>query len=229
MTGAGTDSGGVQQRGRRAAELARAALQQRCEGVLEHRPPAPRGGPQARRRGGRRARIASSPRKRPLSRSPSSSRRARVDTRACIRPGPGPPTGRARSEEQERAGRPHGGPSVDGGRRGGTVPVRPACSPPSSSRCSSPAAAATTMSRPPAGGGGGQQLFSDNCANCHTLAAAGASGKVGPDLDQLQPGPDLVTSQVDQRRRRHARVQGQADRRADPADRRLRRRERRQC
>ena len=33
-------------------------------------------------------------------------------------------------------------------------------------------------------GGGGQQLFSDNCANCHTLAAAGASGKVGPDLDQ---------------------------------------------
>ena len=49
----------------------------------------------------------------------------------------------------------------------------------------------------PSGGGGGQQLFSDNCANCHTLAAAGASGKVGPDLDQLQPGPDLVTRQVE--------------------------------
>jgi mono/diheme cytochrome c family protein len=49
----------------------------------------------------------------------------------------------------------------------------------------------------PSGGGGGQQLFSDNCANCHTLAAAGASGKVGPDLDQLQPGPELVTSQVE--------------------------------
>ena len=45
-------------------------------------------------------------------------------------------------------------------------------------------------------GGGGQQLFSDNCASCHTLAAAGASGKVGPDLDQVQPGPDLVTTQV---------------------------------
>lgn len=53
----------------------------------------------------------------------------------------------------------------------------------------------------PAGGGGGgggdgQQLFSDNCASCHTLAAAGASGKVGPDLDQLKPGPDLVKTQV---------------------------------
>ena len=48
----------------------------------------------------------------------------------------------------------------------------------------------------PSGGGGGQQLFSDNCASCHTLAAAGASGKVGPDLDQVQPGPDLITTQV---------------------------------
>jgi mono/diheme cytochrome c family protein len=50
---------------------------------------------------------------------------------------------------------------------------------------------------PPSGGGGGQQLFADNCGNCHTLAAAGASGKVGPDLDQVQPGPQLVTTQVE--------------------------------
>jgi mono/diheme cytochrome c family protein len=48
----------------------------------------------------------------------------------------------------------------------------------------------------PAAGGGGAKLFSDNCASCHTLKAAGASGKVGPDLDQLRPGPQLVTSQV---------------------------------
>ena len=52
------------------------------------------------------------------------------------------------------------------------------------------------------GGGGsqaagpGEQLFKDNCSSCHTLAAAGASGKVGPNLDQVQPGPDLVTKQV---------------------------------
>jgi mono/diheme cytochrome c family protein len=51
----------------------------------------------------------------------------------------------------------------------------------------------------PGGGGGGagaEQLFSDNCANCHTLAAAGASGKVGPNLDQLRPGSDLLVSQI---------------------------------
>jgi mono/diheme cytochrome c family protein len=44
--------------------------------------------------------------------------------------------------------------------------------------------------------GPGEQLFTDNCSSCHTLAAAGASGKVGPNLDQVQPGPDLVTKQV---------------------------------
>ncbi len=49
---------------------------------------------------------------------------------------------------------------------------------------------------PPATAGGGEKLFSDNCANCHTLAAAGAAGKVGPDLDQVKPGPDLVKTQV---------------------------------
>ena len=51
---------------------------------------------------------------------------------------------------------------------------------------------------PPASGGGGdaKQLFVDNCGSCHTMAAAGASGKVGPDMDQLRPGPDLVNAQV---------------------------------
>jgi cbb3-type cytochrome c oxidase subunit III len=38
-----------------------------------------------------------------------------------------------------------------------------------------------------AGGGGdqqaGQKLFQSKCASCHTLAAAGANGKVGPSLD----------------------------------------------
>jgi mono/diheme cytochrome c family protein len=32
-------------------------------------------------------------------------------------------------------------------------------------------------------------LFADNCGACHTLAAAGTDGVVGPDLDDL-----LVTS-----------------------------------
>lgn len=34
-----------------------------------------------------------------------------------------------------------------------------------------------------------KDLFSNNCGTCHTLAAAGTDGVVGPDLDQL-----LVTS-----------------------------------
>jgi mono/diheme cytochrome c family protein len=51
-------------------------------------------------------------------------------------------------------------------------------------------------SNAPATASGGEKIFSDNCSTCHTLKAAGASGKVGPDLDMLRPGPDLVTAQV---------------------------------
>ncbi|MDO8187109.1 c-type cytochrome [Conexibacter sp. JD483] len=38
----------------------------------------------------------------------------------------------------------------------------------------------------------GRELFGDNCANCHTLAAADAAGKVGPNLDVLRPPSELV-------------------------------------
>jgi mono/diheme cytochrome c family protein len=34
------------------------------------------------------------------------------------------------------------------------------------------------------------------CAGCHTLAAAGASGTTGPNLDQLKPPAALVVTQV---------------------------------
>jgi mono/diheme cytochrome c family protein len=34
------------------------------------------------------------------------------------------------------------------------------------------------------------------CASCHTLAAAGSTGTVGPNLDQLKPSDALVTHQV---------------------------------
>jgi mono/diheme cytochrome c family protein len=34
------------------------------------------------------------------------------------------------------------------------------------------------------------------CAGCHTLAAAGAKGTVGPNLDQLKPALAIVVRQV---------------------------------
>jgi mono/diheme cytochrome c family protein len=34
------------------------------------------------------------------------------------------------------------------------------------------------------------------CAGCHTLSAAGASGTVGPNLDQLKPSTPIVAHQV---------------------------------
>lgn len=38
----------------------------------------------------------------------------------------------------------------------------------------------------------GRELFGQHCAVCHTLAAANAIGKVGPNLDQIQPSAQLV-------------------------------------
>jgi cytochrome c5 len=42
----------------------------------------------------------------------------------------------------------------------------------------------------------GEALFSENCASCHTLAAANASGKVEPNLDQLEPSKSVVVKKV---------------------------------
>jgi mono/diheme cytochrome c family protein len=38
----------------------------------------------------------------------------------------------------------------------------------------------------------GRVLFSQNCGVCHTLAAANAVGKIGPNLDQLAPSASFV-------------------------------------
>jgi cbb3-type cytochrome c oxidase subunit III len=42
----------------------------------------------------------------------------------------------------------------------------------------------------------GATIFKSQCAGCHTLAAAGSSGTVGPNLDQLMPSMALVVHQV---------------------------------
>ena len=48
----------------------------------------------------------------------------------------------------------------------------------------------------------GQEIFGERCATCHTLAAAHAEGKVGPNLDQLRPPAALVVSAVTYGRQR---------------------------
>jgi len=43
----------------------------------------------------------------------------------------------------------------------------------------------------------GRTIFvSSGCGGCHTLAAAGATGTVGPNLDLAKPGFDLVVERV---------------------------------
>src|SRR2546423_8594816 len=48
------------------------------------------------------------------------------------------------------------------------------------------------------GGGGtnGKSIFTANCSSCHTLKAAGSTGTVGPNLDQLKPDLARVIRQV---------------------------------
>jgi len=52
----------------------------------------------------------------------------------------------------------------------------------------------------------GRELFAQNCAVCHTLAASNAVGVVGPNLDQLRPPEELTLDAIDNGR---ARGQGQ--------------------
>ena len=42
----------------------------------------------------------------------------------------------------------------------------------------------------------GKTIFKTKCASCHTLADAGSTGTVGPNLDQLKPGLSTVAHQV---------------------------------
>jgi outer membrane protein assembly factor BamB/mono/diheme cytochrome c family protein len=42
----------------------------------------------------------------------------------------------------------------------------------------------------------GEQVFSSNCGSCHTLGAAGTTGAVGPNLDDLKPDAATVEAKV---------------------------------
>ena len=42
----------------------------------------------------------------------------------------------------------------------------------------------------------GKSIFQANCASCHTLADAGTTGQVGPNLDDAKPSKALVADRV---------------------------------
>lgn len=52
----------------------------------------------------------------------------------------------------------------------------------------------------------GRDLFRQNCATCHILEDAAATGAVGPNLDVLRPAPELTVNAIELGR---ARGQGQ--------------------
>jgi mono/diheme cytochrome c family protein len=64
----------------------------------------------------------------------------------------------------------------------------------------------TQTTAPPAQTGGatgdggaeddGRTLFVQNCSGCHTLADAGTTGKVGPNLDETTPSFERVRTMV---------------------------------
>jgi mono/diheme cytochrome c family protein len=68
---------------------------------------------------------------------------------------------------------------------------------------SSSSSSAATQSTSTASGGSenasaeGKTVFTSNCKGCHTLNDAGATGSVGPNLDDLKPDKATVQRQVE--------------------------------
>ncbi len=56
--------------------------------------------------------------------------------------------------------------------------------------------AATTGTSTQEASADGEQVFTAQCASCHTLEAAGAEGQVGPNLDDAEPDAARVEAQV---------------------------------
>jgi mono/diheme cytochrome c family protein len=67
-----------------------------------------------------------------------------------------------------------------------------------------PAQSESTSTEEQGGAGGaegdavaGKQIYDEQgCGSCHTLEAAGSSGTVGPNLDDLKPEFDAIVAQV---------------------------------
>ncbi len=72
--------------------------------------------------------------------------------------------------------------------------------PAASTEAATTEAATTEAATTEAAGGdaaAGKAVFTANCAGCHTLADAAATGAVGPNLDDLKPDEATVKTQVE--------------------------------
>ena len=77
--------------------------------------------------------------------------------------------------------------------------TEPAATEPAATEPAASEPADTSGGEPGSGGdaAAGAEIFaSAGCGSCHTLAAAGSTGTVGPDLDATQPPLDLVVERV---------------------------------
>jgi mono/diheme cytochrome c family protein len=81
------------------------------------------------------------------------------------------------------------GPSLIGAKSSSPVGAYGA---PASSSSSSSTSSAASSSAP----GGAAVFASAGCAGCHTLKSAGATGSIGPNLDQVHPSASTVASIV---------------------------------
>jgi mono/diheme cytochrome c family protein len=69
--------------------------------------------------------------------------------------------------------------------------------PPTKSEAQKPPPPGTTGAATKGDAAAGKPIFaSAGCVGCHTLQAAGAKGKVGPNLDQLKPSYAAIVKQV---------------------------------
>ncbi|HEX2102041.1 MAG TPA: c-type cytochrome [Solirubrobacteraceae bacterium] len=92
---------------------------------------------------------------------------------------------------------PSAGGESEGGGGGAGAPA------PTGGQTTPPASTTGTETTPPAEGGGeqaaaqGKEIFTSNCAGCHTLADANASARVGPNLDDARPDERAVQQKVE--------------------------------
>ena len=90
------------------------------------------------------------------------------------------------------------GGSDDGGDTSTAAPAATSEAAPATTEApASTEAASTEGATTAAASADGKAIFATNCAGCHTLADAAATGAVGPNLDDLKPDEATVKTQVE--------------------------------